>query len=176
LTYFSNSGIVIPKYRIEVFMARAFNISEAGAMALHTMVLLAGTPDEPLTARAISERLLRSEAHLSKVLQRLARAGFVTSTRGPSGGFVLARPAAEIVMLDVYEAIEGPLGDINCTWTPPVCDGTTCVFGQLVVLVNQQVRDYLGAIRLSELELKGLGRLIRKSPPAAGRQKARGRT
>lgn len=156
-------------------MARALNISEAGAMALHTMVLLAGSPEEPLTARAISERLLRSEAHLAKVLQRLARAGFVTSTRGPAGGFVLARPAHEIVMLDVYESIEGQLGGTNCTWTPPVCDGKTCVFGQLVVEVNNLVRDYLGSIRLSELELKGLGRLIRKTPALVGKRGSRTR-
>ena len=149
-------------------MGRAFNISEAGAIALHTMVLLAGSDGSPQTARAISERLIRSEAHLQKVLQRLARAGFVSSTRGPSGGFTLARPAAEIVLLDIYEAIEGPLGDIKCTWTPPVCDGKSCVFGQLVVLVNEQVRTYLGGIRLSELELKGLGRLVRRPPIPQG--------
>jgi Rrf2 family protein len=147
-------------------MARALNISEAGAMALHTMVLLAGA-DEPLTARVISERLLRSEAHLAKVLQRLARAGFVSSVRGPNGGFSLARDPATIVMLEVFEAIEGPVGDVACTWTPAVCDGHSCVFGQLVTQVNNLVREYLKSIRLSELQLQGLGKLVRIAPNSA---------
>lgn len=144
-------------------MARAWNISEAAAMALHAMVLLAGANGEPLTARLISERLTRSEAHLSKVLQRLARAGFVSSTRGPSGGFILAKAAEDIIMLDVFEAMDGPVGDSNCTQTPAICDGKSCVFGHLATIVNHQVRDFLGDIRLSELELHGLGRLVRKS-------------
>lgn len=142
-------------------MAKALNISEAAAMALHTMVVLAGSAGEPLSASAISETLHRSEAHLSKVLQRLARAGFVSSTRGPSGGFGLARDARDIIMLEVLEAMDGPVGDVCCTQTPPVCDGKSCVFGQLVTMINKQVQDYLGGIRLSELEMQGLGRLVR---------------
>jgi Rrf2 family protein len=145
-------------------MAKAWNISEAAAMALHTMVVLAGSSGMPLTARAIAENLSGSEAHLSKVLQRLARAGFVSSTRGPSGGFVLARPPQDIIMLEVLEAIDGPVGDVSCTQNPPVCDGKSCVFGQLVSMMNSQVQDYLGGIRLSELEIQGLGRLIRLPP------------
>ncbi len=144
-------------------MAKAWNISEAAAMALHTMVLLAGANGEPQTARVIAERLTRSENHLSKVLQRLARAGFVSSTRGPSGGFILAQPAEDIIMLDVFEAMDGPVGEMSCTQTPAICDGQSCVFGQLATIINQQVREFLGGIRLSELELRGLGRLVRKS-------------
>lgn len=155
------SGILIPEYQYGAEMARALNISEAAAMALHTMVVLACAGGEPMTARAIAGKLHRSEAHQSKVLQRLARAGFVASTRGPAGGFVLARPSREIIMLDVFEAIDGPVGDVCCTQTPAVCDGKSCVFGQLVSIVNRQVRDYLQYIRLSELEIKGLGRLVR---------------
>lgn len=152
-------------------MAKALNISEAAALALHTMVLLAGAPEESMSTKDVAARLVRSEAHLAKVLQRLMRAGFVTSVRGPHGGFVLARPAQEIIMLDVLEAIDGPVGDVACTQTPPVCDGQSCVFGQLVTLVNQQVRDFLGNIRLSELQIHGPGRLTRivPLPQLAGR-------
>jgi Rrf2 family protein len=149
---------------LEAVLPRALNISEAAAMALHTMVALAGA-SEPLSSRELATRLMRSEAHMSKVLQRLLKAGFVKSNRGPRGGFMLTRSPADVIMLEIYEAMDGPLGDVACTQTPPVCDGTTCVFGQLVTLVNRQVREYLGAIRLSELTLLAPGRLVREGLP-----------
>lgn len=151
-------------------MAKALNISEAAALALHTMVLLAAEPEESMSTKDVAARLVRSEAHLAKVLQRLMRAGFVTSSRGPRGGFVLAKPADQIIMLHVLEAIDGPVGDVACTQTPPVCDGKSCVFGQLVSQVNHQVREFLGNIRLSELELHGPGKLTRKTAAATARR------
>ena len=96
------------------------------------------------------------------------RAGFVSSVRGPNGGFSLARDPATIVMLEVFEAIDGPVGDVACTWTPAVCDGHSCVFGQLVPQVNNLVREYLKSIRLSELQLQGLGKLVSIAPNSAG--------
>ena len=145
-------------------MPRALNISEAAAIALHTMVALSGA-EEALSARELASRLARSESHLSKVLQRLLKAGYVTSNRGPHGGFLLSRPASSIVMLDIFEAIDGEVGDSSCTQTPAVCDGVSCIFGKLVSLVNQQVREYLGAIHLDELTLISPGQLVRNGPP-----------
>ncbi len=46
---------------------------------------------------------------LAKIFQALAKAGIVKSHRGAKGGFSLARPAAEITVRDVIEAIEGPV-------------------------------------------------------------------
>lgn len=151
-------------------MPRALNISEAAAIALHTMAALAAEPQTSMTTREIAAKLRGSEAHLSKVLQRLAKAGFVNAKSGPRGGYSLALAADEIIMLEVFEAIDGPI-DCCCTQSPAVCDGRTCVFGQLVTIVNKQVRDYLGGIRLSELHLEGPGRLIRF--PANGKQPVR---
>jgi Rrf2 family protein len=48
-----------------------------------------------------------SAAYLAKQLQALARAGVLTALTGPRGGFRLARPAAEITMLQVVEAVDG---------------------------------------------------------------------
>jgi len=53
--------------------------------------------------------------YLNKQLQALVRAGLVTSTSGPRGGFTLAKDAAEITVLDVVEAIEGAAPAFRCT-------------------------------------------------------------
>ena len=52
--------------------------------------------------------------YLLKIMQQLVRANVLRSKRGPRGGFWLARPASKISMLDVIEAVDGPMnGDLN---------------------------------------------------------------
>jgi Rrf2 family protein len=64
---------------------------------------------EPVGLRGISERQAIPARYLEQIFQRLRRAGLVASRRGPGGGYVLARPPAEITLRDVVEAVEGPL-------------------------------------------------------------------
>jgi Rrf2 family protein len=59
-----------------------------------------------MTAQRVSEGTQVPEDYLSKVLQQLVRGGVLTSQRGRHGGFQLARPAAEISMLAVVNAVE----------------------------------------------------------------------
>ncbi|MBI3122382.1 MAG: Rrf2 family transcriptional regulator [candidate division NC10 bacterium] len=58
---------------------------------------------------------------LAKIFQALAKAGIVRSHRGAKGGFSLARPAAEITIKDVIEAIEGPVHLNVCLVAPGEC-------------------------------------------------------
>jgi Rrf2 family protein len=59
--------------------------------------------------RVIGERQAIPTRYLEQIFQRLRRARIVRSKRGPGGGYTLARPAAEITLRDVVEAVEGPL-------------------------------------------------------------------
>ena len=59
---------------------------------------------------------------LAKIFQALAKAGVVRSHRGAKGGFSLARPAAEITIKDVIEAIEGPIHLNVCLVGPGECN------------------------------------------------------
>jgi Rrf2 family protein len=54
-------------------------------------------------------------AYLAKHLQALSKAGIIESVPGPKGGYRLARPAAEITVLDVVEAVEGRTDAFDCT-------------------------------------------------------------
>jgi len=133
-------------------MPSPFRMSEAAALALHAAVYLASAHNGPISARRIAEALDASEAHLSKVLQRLAKARLVTSTRGPTGGFNLGRPGDRITLLEVYEAIEGPLDGPDCLFGRSVCAGRACICGNLLSDVHTRTRERLAGTRLSELD------------------------
>jgi Rrf2 family protein len=134
-------------------MSNVIRISEAASMALHAMVLLACEGEQrTLSSKKLASVLGRSEAHLSKVLQRLVKAGLIGSTRGPKGGFALKRPAGEISLLDTYEAIEGPLEETKCLLGQPICRRGKCILGDLLNKVDREAREYLSANRLSDLK------------------------
>jgi Rrf2 family protein len=132
-------------------MSDALRISDAAALALHAMVFLAANPRRRLAAGEIASGLHVSEAHLSKVMQRLAKAGLVSSVRGPHGGFVLGKPANEIRLLDAFEAIEGPIELHHCLLGMTSCGAKRCILGNLVEVVNGRVRDYLAKTKLSNM-------------------------
>ncbi len=132
-------------------MTSALKISEATSLAFHTMALLSAEPGRRHPARELAETLCVSEAHLAKVLQRLAKRGFVESARGPGGGFRLGTDAADVTLLEVYEAIEGPFRPDNCLLGGAFCGGKRCILGNLIETVNEKVRSYLSETRLGEL-------------------------
>ncbi len=132
-------------------MHGTLRISEAAAIALHAMTFLAADPGGRHAVREIAESLHVSEAHLAKVLQRLTKVRLVTSVRGPGGGYTLARSREEITLLDIVEAIEGPLDPVDCIMPTRTCTGGTCILGDLLETINRRVREYLSATNLDEL-------------------------
>lgn len=132
-------------------MANILKISEAASLALHSTVLLAANPGRLISTREIASMLHVSEAHLSKVLQRLARVGIVRAIRGPKGGFGLVKSGNETTLLDVYESIEGTLMPSKCLFEGPICEGGGCILGGLLETVDRQVRDYLARTKLDDL-------------------------
>jgi Rrf2 family protein len=133
-------------------MQKVLNISEAYSLALHAMALLASHNGQPLTTHQIAATLDVSEAHLSKVLQRLTKAGFLNSSRGPGGGFRLKKPAKEITLLDIYKYIEGPLNSEDCLFDTRICGSERCVFDGLLGDISRQFRDYLEHTNLCDIQ------------------------
>ncbi len=87
-------------------------ISQTAEYALRAVVWLADHAGRTLSTQHIARGTQAPPGYLSRVLQELARAGLVASTPGRSGGFVLARPAAELTVLDVVSAVD-PLKRID---------------------------------------------------------------
>ena len=88
-----------------------------------------------------------------KLMGKLAQAGLLTSARGAGGGFTLARPAGDISLADIVEAVEGPIALTMCS------DGINheclldahCRVKPHMGIVGNAVRGALGAVRLTEL-------------------------
>jgi len=133
-------------------MASVLKISEATSLAFHAMGILAQNPKKMFSTKEIASFINASEAHLAKVLQRLAKAGLIESVRGPKGGFTVRDGAANTSLLEIYETIDGPLDQNNCLLGPPICQGKGCILGGLLSSVNQEVKRYLSETRLSDLE------------------------
>ncbi len=134
-------------------MSGIVQISEAASLALHSMVSIARTTHRPVNLKGIALSTGISEAHLAKVLQRLVKAGLLTSTRGPRGGFDLARSEEKIDLLTVYEAVEGPLGTENCLLHSAGCPFgfKRCIFDGLLAETNRRFREYMKRTTLSDI-------------------------
>jgi Rrf2 family protein len=139
-------------------MSRLLQLSEAASLALHGAALIAAHPGELFSVRRIAETAGASEHHLSKVLQRLVKAGILTSVRGPKGGFVLAVPAESVSLLEIYEAIEGRTAVGACPVHRPSCPFQGCMFGGLFGKLNRDVVEYFKMKKLSEFTPRDQGR------------------
>jgi Rrf2 family protein len=129
-----------------------FRVSEAVALALHSTSILAEYDGGKLLSNQDLAKMQKaSKNHLSKVLQRLVRVGIVSSTRGPGGGFKLAKAPDKITLLEVYEAIEGHMEASGCLFEKPVCTGTVCLLGNLISDLEKQTRDYLGKTTMKDV-------------------------
>jgi Rrf2 family protein len=132
-------------------MADIIRISDATALALHSMVHLAIEPDGQSTTAKIAEMFDVSRHHLAKVHQRLTKAGLIESQRGPAGGVSLARPPTRIKLLDIYEAMEGSMICHPCLFGKEKCPRADCVLGALLPGLARQVRDYFEQTTLATL-------------------------
>ncbi len=97
------------------------------------------------------------EYFFSKIFQNLAKTGLVNSFRGSSGGFSLAKSPEEITMLEVVEALEGPISLSKCVNAPETCDKSdTCPFRSYWKEAQEVLVSMLGkhtlANALSEIE------------------------
>ena len=90
---------------------------------LRALMRMASSPDRAFSTAEIADEFGISRNHLNKVIQRLARHGFVATRRGAGGGAMLARPASEIGLGDLVRLLEQDQALVEC-FAP---DGACCV-------------------------------------------------
>lgn len=133
-------------------------LTRAADYALRAMIHLAGVP----TGRRVSSSELASsadvsETFLSKVLQKLVARGLVTSYRGQGGGFQLSLTPAEISMLEIVEAIEGPIVLNCCTSAADHCDRQGwCAAHRVWAEAQAKMKEVLGAAKLDRMSKESL--------------------
>jgi Rrf2 family protein len=90
-------------------------LSQGVEWGLHCVALLAHAPDGGTVPREeLAGHYGLRESYLAKHLQSLTRAGVLNASTGPKGGYRLGRPASQITVLDVVEAIEGRARPFVC--------------------------------------------------------------
>jgi len=130
-------------------------ISKLTDYATLILARLAWQPGHRLTAAQIATETGLTVPTVSKLLKQLHRQGLVQSTRGLHGGYLLARPAAEISAANIIDALEGPLALTECSSRAShCCIENTCLVGRAWQRVTQAIRRSLQEITL--LELAGL--------------------
>ena len=92
-------------------MLRLNRITDYAVVVLSQM---AREPDRLVTAPQLAEDTQVPQPTVAKVLKALARGGVLTSHRGASGGYALARTPEAITMLEVIRALEGPVSLTDC--------------------------------------------------------------
>ena len=100
----------------------ALRLTRAGDYAVRAMIHVGSLPDGSVALKdeiALAEGIPPS--FTAKILRQLVRTGLLRSARGVNGGFSLARGSAEINLLDIVEAIEGPIHLTDCSPDPEGC-------------------------------------------------------
>ena len=88
-------------------------ISQTAEYALRAVVYLGSQVGQPVTTQRVAAATRVPAGYLSKVLQALGKAGLVEAQRGLRGGYALARPLAELTVLEVINSVD-PLQRITC--------------------------------------------------------------
>lgn len=97
-------------------------INQATDYGFRAVVFLAGQqPGEMVEAQIIAREVVIPMRFLLKIMPSLIKAGIIRSQRGAGGGYSLARTPGEISLLDILEAIEGPIRLNRCLIDPVLC-------------------------------------------------------
>jgi len=128
-------------------------ITRATDYAVRVMIHLASlSPGSTVRQSELSRATDVSGHFLSKVLQQLVRCRFIRSQRGSGGGYALAVSAGSVSLLDVVEAMEGPVHLNQCLEKGPSCDRKAwCPAHQVWIEAQAAVRNVLGKASVANL-------------------------
>jgi Rrf2 family protein len=124
--------------------------------ALRALIYLAHkNSSRPVLVREIAEAAEVPKQSLAKILHGLRNKGLVKSTKGPGGGYQLARPGWEMRVIDVIEAIDGPVDlSSNCILGLDRCsDQAPCALHDYWKMFREQYFSTISDMTLNEAAL-----------------------
>jgi FeS assembly SUF system regulator len=130
-----------------------FRLSKITDYGIVLLAHLASVDDDhPRNARELANEADLPHPVASKILKSLARRGLLTSHRGSKGGFSLVRPADQIHVAEIIEALEGPVALTECSVSIDACShAPRCRVRDPWQIINRVVQDSLTQITLADL-------------------------
>lgn len=128
-------------------------LTTKGRFAVTAMIDLALRQGSgPVTLAAISQRQQISLSYLEQLFGKLRRHQLVESTRGPGGGYTLARKAKDITVADIIVSVDEPIDATHCAGKEN-CHGTgqRCMTHDLWTMLNQRMVEFLDSVDLQKL-------------------------
>lgn len=148
-------------------MLRVTKLTDYASVVL---TVLAADADTVQSAAGLAERTGLEAPTVAKVLKPLAQAGLVQAFRGTNGGYRLARPAEDITLVEIVEAIEGPLAMTDCSVHDGHCGiEHSCGARANWRRINDVVADALRKVSLADMLMPAspVARSPRKTIPLA---------
>jgi Rrf2 family iron-sulfur cluster assembly transcriptional regulator len=128
-------------------------LTTKGRFAVTAMIDLAlRQTSGPVTLAAISQRQQISLSYLEQLFGKLRRNELVESTRGPGGGYTLARRAADITVADIITSVDEPIDATHCGGKENCqTDGSRCMTHDLWSSLNLRMVEFLNSVTLQKL-------------------------
>jgi len=106
----------------------------------------------PVALKDIAKRQEISEKYLWQLISPLKIAGLVNSTRGPSGGYTLAKKPSEITLNDIVSVLDGPLCIVDCVKDPSLCKrSANCVTREVWSETSEELSKVLASKTLEDM-------------------------
>jgi len=127
-------------------------LTTKGRFAVTAMIDLAMRQHNgPVTLAGISQRQKISLSYLEQLFGKLRRHELVESTRGPGGGYTLARPMRDVSVADIIFAVDEPLDATSCGGKENCHDDGPCMTHELWANLNKKMIEFLDGVTLQEL-------------------------
>ena len=120
--------------------------------ALRALCFIIGRKDRIVSVTELVKELKIPRPFLRKILQRLNKKGILKSYRGQGGGFILAKPADKIFLVNLIEIFQGGLRLSECLFKKVLCPNIkTCILRKKIGNIEKYVIKELRSITISSL-------------------------
>lgn len=127
-------------------------LTTKGRYAVTAMIDLAMNQSVgPISLKSISDNQGISLSYLEQLFAKMKRCNLVIGSRGPGGGYILARDVQKISIADIILAVDEPLDITECEGEENCHNGKRCLSHDLWSELSDQLHEFLSGIHLGEL-------------------------
>ncbi len=133
-------------------MKKLLNISEKTNVILHALGYIASYSEKskPISVQKIASYIKVPRPYLAKVLQPLVKDGFLISTKGAKGGFLLNEKLLDYSLFDIFTLLGEDLTDKFCLMDKPICKKESCIFTELNEKIRAEIESALKSKTLKD--------------------------